>query len=150
MKQVSPSHRCIAQIMNWEDLRLEAYQCPSKKWTIGYGHTGFDVHSGLVITVQKALQWFSMDINKAESPIHFFIHNPQVHLTQGQVDALTSFIFNAGQSAFTKSPILTLINQDKLSQVPEHLLKWDHDAEGQELWGLKLRRELEAEWWNNG
>ncbi len=53
-------------IRNFEGLRLTAY-CDRKDaagrcigvWTIGYGHTGADVHVGQTITRDQAVRWFT-------------------------------------------------------------------------------------------
>ena len=37
-------------VRSLEGLRLNAFEDINKEWTIGYGHTGPEVYSGLVIT----------------------------------------------------------------------------------------------------
>jgi lysozyme len=43
------SERGLALIKKHEGLRLDAYRCPAKAWTIGYGSTGPQVRAGLRI-----------------------------------------------------------------------------------------------------
>ncbi|TAL05057.1 MAG: lysozyme, partial [Chloroflexota bacterium] len=44
----------IDLIKSRESCRLKAYQCPAGIWTIGYGHTGPEVHDNLEITQGEA------------------------------------------------------------------------------------------------
>ena len=48
------SAKGLTFIRTKEELRLKAYQDEAGVWTIGYGHTGPDVHEGLEITVDQA------------------------------------------------------------------------------------------------
>lgn len=41
------SDKGITLIKKYEGCRLTAYKCPANVWTIGYGHTGSEVHAGL-------------------------------------------------------------------------------------------------------
>lgn len=52
-----------------EGFRAEAYPDPvshADPWTIGYGHTGPEVHEGLVWTLDEAESALSSDISRAE------------------------------------------------------------------------------------
>ena len=54
-------------IKSWEGCRLCAYPDPASggaPWTIGYGHTGPEVHQGLAISQQQAEAWLAADIAK--------------------------------------------------------------------------------------
>lgn len=84
----------------FESLKLKAYPDPAtggKPWTIGYGHTGTDVYSGLVINEAMADKLLDLDLAKAEAEVNKYAHN----LTQGQFDALVDMVFNMG-SGFIK------------------------------------------------
>lgn len=84
----------------FESLKLKAYPDPAtggKPWTIGYGHTGPDVYSGLVINEAMADKLLDLDLAKAEAEVNKYAHN----LTQGQFDALVDMVFNMG-SGFLK------------------------------------------------
>ena len=79
----------------FESLKLKAYPDPAtggKPWTIGYGHTGPDVYSGLVINEAMADKLLDLDLAKAEAEVNKYAHN----LTQGQFDALVDMVFNMG------------------------------------------------------
>lgn len=47
-----------------EGLRLHAYQDSGGVWTIGWGHTGPDVHEGLVWTRAQALAALREDLGE--------------------------------------------------------------------------------------
>lgn len=45
-----------------EGMRLEAYQDSGGVWTIGIGHTGPEVHEGLVWTREQCIVAFQKDL----------------------------------------------------------------------------------------
>ena len=68
-------------------------------------------------------------------------------LTQGQVDALTDFVFNLGAAKFRGSTLLVLVNQRAdVARVQAEIKKWVH-ADGKVLSGLVKRRAWEAQLW---
>lgn len=52
--EFSYSEEGLALTREFEGCRLEAYQDQGGVWTIGYGHTGPDVHEGLTWTQEQA------------------------------------------------------------------------------------------------
>ena len=110
-----------------EGLSLEAYQDPGGVWTIGIGHTGPDVHEGMVITLAEALALFQKD----QAHILAMIAGRPV-LEGG---ALASFGFNCGSGALAKVLAGTERQDDP---------RFTHDAKGHQLGGLVARRNLEA------
>ena len=59
-------------IKSWEGCRLCAYPDPASggaPWTIGYGHTGPEVHQGLAISQQQAEAWLAEDIATAAAAV---------------------------------------------------------------------------------
>lgn len=135
----------IELICEFEGCKLQAYGDPAtgaEPWTIGYGHTGPDVYPGLHITQDQAVEFLRTDIEKAEKCVN---NSVKVTLTQGQFDALCSFVHNLGCGALGKSTLLTKLNaggDDDL--VAEEFLKWTR-ANGQVMAGLVRRRKAEAE-----
>ena len=83
-------------IMDSEGLRLKAYQDSVGVWTIGYGHTR-GVAEGLEINEADARDLLLEDVKSSEDCV---TDNVQVALTQGQYDALVSFVFNLGCALF--------------------------------------------------
>ena len=81
------SPAAINLIKRFESLRLEAYLCPAGVRTIGWGHTE-GVQPGQRITVETRKLW-QQDIDQVEKDLARTIAVP---LTQGQYDALVSFV----------------------------------------------------------
>ena len=102
-----------------EGLKLETYKCSSNVSTIGYGHTGSDVHAGMKITVEEAERLFSMDLYVHENNVNKLVKVP---LTQGQFDALVSLEFNIGYGSFRSSSILRLVNEKKYDEACKRFL----------------------------
>jgi len=78
--------------------------------TVGYGHmlrSGESFPGGL--TVAQAQELFAKDVERIVSPV---LDRIKVQLTQNQVDAIGSFVFNVGPGNFTRSilPNLNLGN----------------------------------------
>lgn len=80
-------------IKEFEGLRLTAYQCPAGKWTIGYGHTGPEVHAGIKITEAEASAHLIKDVESAANYVRRVIG---VTLNPNQFGALVSLAFNVG------------------------------------------------------
>lgn len=110
-------------IKNQEGLRLNAYLCPSRVWTIGWGHTGAEVVKGLVITKEQAESYFRNDITIHENNVSRLVKVP---LTQNQFDALVSFEYNAGYGNFSSSTLLKLLNQKKYNEAAAQFTRWVH------------------------
>ena len=125
----------------YEGLRLQSYLCPALKWTIGWGHTGPEVHKGMVITEVEAEGLLTKDLTWAEASVGKEV---KVVLNSNQASALSSFVFNLGTGAFTSSTLLKRLNAGEFEAVPLELLKWCH-AGGKVLAGLRKRREAEGQ-----
>lgn len=126
-------------IRNFEGLRLSAYLDPGGVWTIGYGHTGADVHAGLTITRERAEELLRADVAGAEACVAGAVVVP---LTQGQFDALVSFVFNLGCGNLQRSTLLELLNLGAYDRAAEEFGRWIH-AGGVVLTGLVNRRAAE-------
>jgi lysozyme len=91
-----PSKACIDLIKACERLELKSYLCPAGIPTIGYGHTeGVDLGQELH-GADEAERLLAHDLEQV-API--IAKHVTVPLTQGQYDAITSFVFNAGPGA---------------------------------------------------
>ena len=126
-----------------EGLRLEAYPDPGTggaPWTIGYGHTK-NVKHGDVIDNETATQFLRDDVSWVEDCVN---ENVTIDLAQNQFDALCSFVFNVGCSAFSNSTLLRLLNAGNFEGAQQQFAKWDKAA-GRVLPGLTRRRREEAE-----
>lgn len=127
-------------VKSFEGLKLRAYLCPAKVWTIGYGSTGPHVTPGKVITAAQADELLQDDLDRFEKAVTRLVTVP---LTQNQYDALVSFAFNVGISALERSTLLKRVNAKLFDQARAEFAKWNR-AGGRPLAGLTRRRAAEA------
>ena len=128
-------------IRKFEGLRLDTYDCPAGKLTIGYGHTGSDVKPGLIIDAEKATALLMEDVKRFEKSVNELVKVP---MTQGMFDALVSFSYNLGAGSLQSSTLLKKLNADDKQGAADEFLKWNK-AKGKPLAGLTARREGERE-----
>ena len=127
-------------IKRFEGCKLEAYRDAVGIWTIGYGHTGPNVHDGLKITQAQADAILAQDVSRFASGV---AANVNVALTQSEFDALVSFAFNVGLGAFRSSTLLKLLNDNAdRTVVASQFLRWNK-AGSKVLDGLTKRRNAE-------
>lgn len=129
-------------IKAFEGCKLESYKCPAGIWTIGYGHTGPNVTSGLSIDEQEAESLLYDDLVKFEDGVNKL--TCELDITQGMFDALVCFAYNVGLDALARSTLLKLLKQNKVLEASEQFKRWNK-ANGKELAGLTRRRNAEAE-----
>ncbi len=126
-----------------EGLRLESYRDGAGNWTVGFGHTGPDVHEGLVITEAEAEELLATDIAWAVDTVR---RSVRVTLTTEQRAALVSLVFNIGSSAFNKSTVLRRTNSSDLEGAADAFLMWNKitvNGVKKRSAGLANRRERE-------
>lgn len=132
----------IALIKSFEGCRLDAYKCPTGKWTIGYGHTG-GVTAGQKITAAQAEAYLRVDLERFEKNVAKF--DSKYHWTQNEFDALVSFAYNLGS-------IDKLIAGGTRSKavIAKKMILYTKDGEGNVLQGLVRRRKAEQEMFLSG
>ena len=129
----------LEKLMEIEGCRLEAYQDAAGVPTIGYGHTK-NVRMGDRISEYWAKEMLREDIEEAE----WLVKELGVAKTEGQLDALVSFVFNLGIGRLTRSTLLkTIRNGGSKAQITKEFKRWVY-ADGKLLPGLVKRREWEA------
>ena len=129
-------------IKSFEGLRLTSYLCEAGVWTIGYGTTGAEIGPNLTITKQQAEDFLLRTLKYFESSVSELI---KVKVSQSEFDALVSFTYNVGVSAFKQSTLLKLLNDGvDRSIVASELLKWNK-VNGNVNQGLANRRKQEKE-----
>lgn len=133
-------------IKKWEQLRLEAYKpTPNDKWTIGWGHTK-GVFPGMKISEETAQKYFDEDVAWAVDAVNRLV---KVGLTQNQFDALTSIVFNIGETNFKRSTLLRKLNSGDYEGAAEQFTVWNKqrqkDGSLKVLRGLVRRRAEEME-----
>ena len=131
----------IELLKQFEGCRLTAYQDSVGVWTIGFGTTT-GVKEGQTISQVKAEEYLRFDLAIFEKAV---TESLKVPVNQNQFDALVSFTYNVGVSAFRSSTLLNLINEktDK-KVVAAEFSKWVK-AGNQTLPGLVSRRKAESE-----
>lgn len=130
-------------IKRWEGLRLTSYLCPAAVWTIGFGHTGHDVHEGQTITEAEADLLLRQDVDRFEKGVTDAVDVP---LTDNQFSACVSLAYNIGLAAFRGSTLLRTINAGKPD--PDAFMAWNKArVKGvlQALPGLTARRFAERQ-----
>lgn len=140
--QLSP--RGLAFLERWEGFSAESYADSAGYHTIGYGHkllVGEFYPQG--ITREQAAQLLREDVEIAERTILRLV---TVKLNQAQFDALVSFTFNLGGSAFARSTLLRSLNAGDYSRAANEFLRWSNIRREGELVsspGLAARRAAE-------
>ena len=140
VNNLSYSKSGLALTEQFEGLRLTAYQDSVGVWTIGYGHTGSDVHPGLTITQMDAEALLLQDVSTSARCVNQLV---TITLSQNEFDALVDFVFNLGKGAFAGSTLLKDLNAGDIAGAVGEFQKWDH-AGGRVLAGLLQRRLGEA------
>ena len=132
---MNTSPKGIALIIEFEGLRLKAYQCPGGVWTIGYGHTA-GVKSGMVITEAQAAEYLKANLIAFER----YLNGLGLALNQNQFDALISFIYNVGTGNFSNSTLLRKVRANPQdNSIMDEFLRWVY-SKGRVLPGLQRRR----------
>lgn len=132
------SRKGVEFIKRWEGCRTDAYKCPAGVWTIGYGHTK-TARTGMMISLEQADKLLLEDLKIFEEAVRRLVTVP---LNQNQFDALVSFVFNAGITAFTNSTLLKLLNAGNYIGASGQFSRWVY-AGKKVLPGLVSRREAE-------
>ena len=115
------SEQGLDLLIEREGSRNDAYLDSVGVVTIGCGHTGPEVHMGLHWSDEEIKEALAKDIAFFEAAVNGYVTVP---LTQNQFDALVSFTFNVGMSAFHQSTMLKLLNTGNADQVPAQFDRW--------------------------
>lgn len=141
------SQTLVEAVKGFEGLRLEAYRCPSGVWTIGYGHTS-GVTQGMKVNEGWAESALKQDLNDVLKQVE------RLGLplkTQGQIDAVVDFVFNAGYGNFRVSTLRRLIKEEASDdEISKQFMRWVYGTQNGKkvvLEGLKKRRAWEAQRW---
>lgn len=138
------SQNGIELIKMFEGCRLTAYKDIVGVWTIGYGHTGSDVYSGLKITQAKAESLLKSDLERFEKGVNRldYIYD----FNQNEFDALVSFSYNLGVGCLNQ---LTNNGMRSRSTIRSKFKAYCN-AGGKFNQGLYNRRVAELELFNKG
>jgi len=130
----------FALIKRYESFCATLYLCPAGIPTIGYGHAIKPGETFGRLTEAQAKEILKSDVAIAEAGLKHLVTVP---LSQGQFDAITSFVFNLGARNFARSTLLKVINLGQFELVPAELKRWVF-AKGKRLEGLVTRRTTEG------
>jgi len=137
-----------------------AYNDGAGYMTIGVGHrlTDDELASGLVDIGGQLVSWkqgltedqidhlAAQDLSWAMDAVRRHVTRP---LNQGQFNALTSFVFNIGETAFSSSGALKALNAGDETDFLRRMQLWNKAA-GSVMPGLQKRRAYEAALWSQG
>ncbi|WP_209329026.1 lysozyme [Lunatimonas salinarum] len=137
--------RGISLMHEFEGLRLNAYLCPAKIPTIGWGNTKYEngqsVKMGDSITKERADELFKNIADDFAKGVRRLI---TVTLTENQFGALVSFAYNLGLGNLQRSTLLKKVNANPNDPtIRDEFLRWTR-AGGRVLQGLVRRRQAEA------
>ena len=144
-EELQLTDECIQLIEKDEGDILTAYPDPGsggEPWTIGYGHTGPDVHPGLTITQAQAEALLEKDLDKFEDDVADAIGDAKT--TNNQFSAMVSFAYNVGTGGLQTSSVLRFHNAGQYAQADDAFLLWDKSC-GKVMAGLTRRRHQERE-----
>jgi lysozyme len=120
------SHQGLELLMAREGKRNAAYLDSVGVWTIGYGHTGPDVHAGLVWTDEQVEAAFAKDLERFEAAVNEAVKVP---IPQHAFDALVSFAYNVGVGAFKSSTLVRVLNAGDTAGAAKQFDRWHIPAE---------------------
>lgn len=134
-------------LKEYEGFSADAYQDGGGVWTIGYGTTKLPtgpVVQGMTCTKEQAELWLHNDLAWAQTAVNQMVRVP---LTQTRYDALVSFVYNEGETQFSKSTLLRKLNSGDYAGASNEFPKWVYDN-GKVVHGLENRREKERKMFN--
>lgn len=148
-KSLSFSEEGLTFLTKKEGFKVRTYRDDAEHPTIGFGHrllSGESYPNG--ITREEARHLLSSDVRQAVEAVRRNVH---VDLTQPQFDALVSFTYNVGATAFAHSTPLRRLNAGDAKGAAEEFKRWVHiPAEPEPDHGLTNRRNAERNLFLNG
>jgi lysozyme len=133
-------------IMQFEGLKLSAYQDIVGIWTIGFGNIYYEnnvaVKKGDIITHNRAIELFNLIVKKFEVGVDELVTS---NVNQNQFDAMVSLAYNIGIGNLKSSSLLKMVNKSPNdTAIYLQFLRWNK-AKGQVIQGLTRRRIAESE-----
>lgn len=130
----------IALIKKFEGLRLTSYLCPRGIPTIGFGHTGPDVHLGQTINEREAEQFLKGDLLRFEHGVEEYLDG--IPASFNEFSAMVCLAYNIGLGRFRTSSVLKYHRQGKKLLAANAFLLWIFVNKKKTL-GLVRRRTAE-------
>lgn len=142
----------LALIKKAEGLRLKSYLCPAGVPTIGFGHTGPDVHLGQEINEREAEQYLRGDLLRFEHGVEQLLEGCPT--TENEFSAMVCLAYNIGlgkkdpgrfaPTGFAHSSVLKFHKAGDKTAAANAFLLWNK-AGGKVLNGLVKRRNAERD-----
>lgn len=138
----------ISIIKQFEGFNSKPYLCPAGIPTIGWGSTiyenGVQVKlNDKPITEKEGNELLLAHINKRILP-YLIKYGFDKTLTNNQLSAIVSLIYNIGWNNFVKSTLLAKLIAEEYDIAANEFLKWIYGS-GKKLPGLIKRREAERD-----
>lgn len=113
-------------ITSFEGVKLQAYQCSARVWTIWIGCTKYPDGSPVLQgdeldSEDEARELFQDWLVEYEQAVE---RSVKVPLEQHQFDALVSLAFNIGSTNFATSTLLSLINSGQMARAAHEFEAW--------------------------
>lgn len=143
MNKLTLSKEGVDLLIVREGKRNKAYRDTKGIWTIGVGHTGPEVYDGLYWTDGKVMRVFKEDVKWAEEAVNTTTYP----LHQHQFDALVSFVFNIGATAWHRSTLKKLL---QLGNVEGAALQFDRWVYPKEITGRRMSEKVQFKGELNG
>lgn len=136
----------VELIKKHESFRNNVYLCPAGIPTIGYGNTYYEngrkvKMSDPAISKKEGLKLLKTIVKQFEDGVNELV---EVELNQNQFDAIVSFVYNVGLSAFKNSTLLKRINNNPFDEDIKYQFSRWNKSNGKVLKGLKKRRNSES------
>jgi len=136
----------IDLIKKYEGCKLQAYLCPAKIPTIGYGATfyadGTKVKIGDTITQKQADELLTIIVKKFADGVDKLV---KTNITANMRASLISLAYNIGIGNFSDSTVLKKVNiNPNDTTIANNFRAWNKGG-GKVLTGLENRREEEAQ-----
>lgn len=120
-RRMRTSKSGLALVKGFEGFRARAIRLPAGGWTVGYGHTQ-SARKNLRITPADAEAVLrEYDLPPLEKLISTDVLAP---LNQNEFDALISFVFNIGPTAFAGSDVLAYLNAGERLAAAGAMMAW--------------------------
>lgn len=142
------SPNALNLIKSFEGFKAKAYKDPGSKdglpITIGYGTirwAGKPIPLGVIIDEPTASKWLNEEVSRTSAQLNGI----GFKLNQNQFDALVSFIYNVGWTAFRNSTLFKRVSANpKDPDIRTQFNKWVNN-DGKVMKGLIRRRKAEAD-----
>jgi lysozyme len=130
----------VELIKSFEGFSATPYKCIAGVWTIGYGHTTGVTEDSGHITERYASQLLEEELRRYGARLMRMV---KVNLSQGEYDALVSFVYNLGLGSFQRSTLRQKLNRGDKAGAANEFAKWCK-AGGRPVAGLLRRRYAEG------